>query len=200
MDKLFSDQLNAIVGSGTARANATKIALCILVLASTPALLFAAATMGNAVQLFHKYPAGRKYTKKQAQNAWKTARRQKLIEYVADKEGKTIIRITKKGESKLRTFAIDSMEIAKPAKWDGKWRLVMFDLPIRFSKARNALRYKLKKLGFVQFQKSVWIHPYPCQDELLFVADFFAVGKYVEVLEVSSITREEKLKKYFGLS
>ena len=126
-------------------------------------------------------------------------KRQKLIEYVCEKNGKTIVKITKKGKTKLRSFAIDLMDIPKPKRWDGKWRMVMYDLPIRFKKARNAFRWKLKELGFYQFQKSAWICPYPCEDEIMFISDFYGVGKYVEILKVENILNEEKLKKYFNL-
>ena len=43
---------------------------------------------------------------------------------------------------------------------------------------------QLKDLGFIQFQKSVWIYPYPCEEEILFVADFYGVRKHVEILQV----------------
>jgi DNA-binding transcriptional regulator PaaX len=90
-------------------------------------------------------------------------------------------------------------KINKPQKWDGKWRMVMFDLPVRFSKARNALRFKLKQLGFIQFQKSVWIYPYSCKEEIAFVSDYYRVGRYVELLEISSINNDLKFKKHFKL-
>jgi len=76
----------------------------------------------------------------------------------------------------------------------------MFDIPMRFTKGREALRFHLKKLGFLQFQKSAWIYPYPCEDEIIFIADFFKVGKYVDVLTVENILRDDKLKKHYNLS
>ncbi len=125
--------------------------------------------------------------------------RNKLIEYVSDKNGVTTVRITTKGHARLKSFAIDLIQIPKPQKWDSVWRLVMFDIPIRYSKSREALRYKLKQLGFIQFQKSVWIYPYLCTDEILFISDYYKVGKYVEILEVSSIIHDQKLKRHFNL-
>jgi DNA-binding transcriptional regulator PaaX len=107
--------------------------------------------------------------------------------------------LTPKGENKLRDILIDDIEIKNPKRWDGKWRLVMYDFPIRFKKARNAFRFKLKQLGFFQFQKSAWIYPYPCEEEILFVADFYGVRKHLEILEVGKILDDRKIKKYFGL-
>ena len=125
--------------------------------------------------------------------------KRKLIEYISDKKGVITVRITTKGESVLRLFSIDLIKIQKPKQWDHKWRIVMFDLPIKYTKARDSLRLKLKQLGFVQFQKSVWIYPYPCFDEILFITDYYKIGKYVEVLEVLNLLHEEKFKKLFNL-
>ena len=36
------------------------------------------------------------------------------------------------------------MEI-RQTKWDGEWRIVIFDIPEKFKKAREALKVKIKK-------------------------------------------------------
>ena len=195
----YFSRFRKFLDSGTRKAQITQVVLCVLAVVSMPALIFVAAAMGNAVQIFKQFESSKHFSKKQIRNSINHLRRQKLIEYVGDKNGKTIVKITKKGEIKLRAFAIDLIEIKKPNKWDGKWRLVMFDIPIRFTKGREALRYHLKELDFLQFQKSAWIYPYPCEDEVIFIADFFGIGKYVEVLTAENISREEKLRKYFKL-
>ena len=107
--------------------------------------------------------------------------------------------LTPKGENKLQKIFIDEVVIKAPRKWDGKWHLIMYDLPVRFKKARNAFRWKLKDLGFFQLQKSAWIYPYPCEGEMLFVADFFGVRKYIEILEINKVLNDKKLKANFSL-
>lgn len=119
-------------------------------------------------------------------------RRYKFIRHT-----KTDYKLTPKGEKKLQNILIDEIVIKTPRSWDGKWRLVMYDLPVRFNKARNAFRWKLKDLGFFQFQKSAWIYPYSCEREILFVADFFGVRKYIEILEIDKILDDRKIKVYF---
>ena len=195
----YADKLKDFLNSDTTEAKIATVALCVLALASLPVIVMGAAAMGNAIQCFKVFKGSKKYSKKQISSAVDSIKRQKLIEYVSDKDGKTIVKITKKGESKLLAFAIDLIEIKKPKRWDGKWRLVTFDIPIRFNKGREALRYHLKELDFYQFQKSVWIYPYPCKDEIIFIADFFGVGKYVEILTAENVLRDAKIKKYFGL-
>ena len=123
-------------------------------------------------------------------------RRYKFVRHAKERN---TYELTLKGEKKLQDILIDEVIIKPPRSWDGKWRLVMYDFPIRFKKARNAFRWKLKDLGFFQFQKSVWIYPYPCEGEILFVVDFFGVRKHIEILEVDKILDDRKLRTYFGL-
>jgi len=192
--------IREFLDSGTKKAQITQVVLCVLAVASIPALVLVAAAMGNAIQIFKQFNGSNHLSKEQIRNSMNNLRRQKFIEYVANKNGKTIVKITQKGESRLRAFDIELMKIKKPKKWDGKWRLVMFDIPMRFTKSREALRYHLKELNFVQLQKSAWIYPYPCEDEIIFIADFFGIGKYVEILTTENISKHEKLKKYFHLN
>ena len=138
------------------------------------------------------------YRDKNIEQIFRGFRRYKFVRY-SKEEKSDKYSLTKKGESRLQNIVIDEIEIKNPKKWDGKWRLVMYDLPIRFKKARNAFRYKLKDLGFFQFQKSAWIYPYSCEGEILFVVDFFGVRKYIEILEVDKILDDKKLKAHFGL-
>ena len=196
----YIERLKDFLNSGTTEAKIATVALCVLAVASIPVLVMGAAVMGNAVQVFKMFEGSKKYSHKQISSVMDSMKRQRLIEYVSDKHVQTIVKITKKGETKLRAFDIELMKIKKPHKWDGKWRLVMFDIPMRFTKGREALRFHLKKLNFFQFQKSAWIYPFPCEDEIIFIADFFGVGKYVEVLTVENILRDDKVRKHFKLS
>ncbi|MEK7128271.1 MAG: hypothetical protein AAB933_01780 [Patescibacteria group bacterium] len=194
------ERLKEFLNSDTKEAKIANIALCVLAVASIPVLVAGAVVLGNAVQCFQMFEGSKKYSKKQISSVFDSMKRQKLIEYVSDKNGKTIVKITKKGKSRLRAFDIELMKIKKQNKWDGKWRLVMFDIPMRFTKGREALRFHLKDLNFFQFQKSAWVYPYPCEDEIIYIADFFGVGKYVEILTVENILRDGQLKKHFNLS
>lgn len=130
--------------------------------------------------------------------AFSSLRRYKFIRHTKKAQEHSYA-LTPKGEDRLRKIVLDDIEIKKFASWNGKWYLVIYDFPIRFKKARNAFRWKLKDLGFLQFQKSVWIYPYPCERELLFVANFYGVGKHIEILEVSKMLDNKKLKTHFGL-
>jgi len=91
------------------------------------------------------------------------------------------------------------MEIKKPAKWDGEWRVVIIDIPERFKKAREALRKKLKDLGFMKLQESVFVFPYKCEDEIDFIVEVFQIRPFVRFVKAKSFTNEEQLKIKFGV-
>ena len=69
----------------------------------------------------------------------------------------------------------------------------------QYNKAREALRHKIKEIGFVQLQKSVWVCPYECEDEILFVAEAYQVTRFIEILTVDKMLHEEQLKRKFKL-
>jgi len=55
--------------------------------------------------------------------------RSKLIKEEIDEGGKIRLVLTDKGREKVLSFQIFDMEIKKPAGWDRKWRIVVFDIP-----------------------------------------------------------------------
>lgn len=52
----------------------------------------------------------------------------------------------------------------KQPEWDGKWRLVMFDIPEDKRAERDWLRYQLGLVDYRPLQKSVFIGRYPLEE------------------------------------
>ena len=123
----------------------------------------------------------------------------RLVDYKEDKDGFVEIVLTKEGENKALKFKIDEIKIKKPLKWDGEWRIVIFDIPEKFKKAREALRMKLKELGFLELQKSVFVLLYECEDEINFIMEVFLIRPFVRFVRAKSFTNEEQLRIKFGL-
>ena len=82
---------------------------------------------------------------------------------------------TEKGVRAIKKYQILSLKIDEPKKWDGKIRIVAFDIPNKQRIKRNAFRYKLKELGFYSSQKSVWLHPFNCEKQVQILKDFFGL-------------------------
>lgn len=99
-------------------------------------------------------------------------------------DGGLIYRFTKDGHMMTRNFLLETLKIPSPKKWDGQWRIVVFDIPEKYKKARYALWSKLRELGFYPLQKSVWIYPFPCENEIQFIKSIFNIEPFVEIFTV----------------
>jgi CRISPR-associated endonuclease Cas2 len=141
----------------------------------------------------------KKYDRRRLRAALKRMEKQKIIEFRETKKGETIIKITKKGEERVLKYKFHNLVISKPKKWDRIWRIVIFDIPNRKTLARNALREKLREFGFYKIQKSVFIYPYECENEIEFIKAIFDIQAYVIMIRAKEIDNEEFLRRYFNL-
>lgn len=124
----------------------------------------------------------------------------RLIDAKDNPDGTTTIVLTQLGKMHALTYQIDTITIQRMNKWDHKWRIVMFDIPEKYKKARDALSRSLKRMGFEQLQKSVFVHPFECSKEVIFVAEFFNVRPYIRHVLADHIDNETVLKKKFHLT
>ncbi len=111
---------------------------------------------------------------------------------------KTIIKLTERGRKRQLEYEYENIKVPQPKTWDKKWRLLMFDIPHKTKQARDAFRWKLKSLGFIPFQKSVWVYPYPCEDEIDFTAEYLRIGLFISLLTVQ-IENDLPLREKFNL-
>lgn len=123
-----------------------------------------------------------------------------LIDYKEKTNGNVEIVLTKSGKKKILEYNIDDLKLNKEKKWDGKWRMIMFDIPNSKKKIRDILRQKLKLLEFYPIQKSVFISPYECEKEIDFISSFYNVGNNILLFHTHDFEGEEKLKHYFKLN
>lgn len=121
----------------------------------------------------------------------------KLVSVKTNADGSLSLMLTQKGKSRVLRYNLDSMKI-KWQRWDGKWRIVLFDVPERQKPARDALRDKLKRLGFWELQKSIFVHPFDCENEIEFLIEFFHIKAHVRYGIMESIDNELHLKKHFA--
>jgi len=108
------------------------------------------------------------------------------------------IQLTAKAKKRLLIAEFRNLAIPVPEKWDGCWRLVMFDIPERKRDARIALTSKMQTLDFQILQQSVWIHPFPCRDAVTAIVAKYDVSEWVTYLETSHIENDHRLKKRFS--
>lgn len=120
-----------------------------------------------------------------------------LVEIIKRKNGITIIKLSKSGKEKLKRYELDRLVVEQPDKWDGKWRIIIFDIPVKKNKAREQLRRRMKGLGFLKLQHSVFVHPYPCYEIVHFLRDYLMVTSEVEYIEANSLESQDRLISYF---
>ena len=122
-----------------------------------------------------------------------------LITFFQTKKGK-FARLTEKGEAKLRQLRLKDYHLQKPRHWDGKWRLLTFDIKEKRKSTRDKIRYVLKKIGFFRLQDSVWVYPYDCEDLIMFLKADFRIGKDLLYVIADSIENDENIRDNFGLN
>lgn len=150
----------------------------------------------NVLRNYKKWKA---YSKRRVADTFYNLKRQGLIQI--KKRGQQIyISLTEKGKRKAGMFQIDSLKVKKPKRWDGKWRVVIFDISELKKVHREAFRGKLKEIGFYQLQKSVWVHPWDCRAETDLLRDFFGLKEdELRLMVVENMGNDKKLKEFFKL-
>lgn len=124
--------------------------------------------------------------------------RNKLVDIKENEMGVVTLTLNDDGRQKVLSYKFDEMTIKKPKRWDKKWRMVLFDIPHSKKKIREALRFHLKHLGFVLYQKSIFIHPFECQNEIEFLTEFYQIRPYVRQITASYIDNDLHLRKIFN--
>jgi DNA-binding transcriptional regulator PaaX len=150
--------------------------------------------------LLQKRKSLQKYPTRKVSDTFYRLRKQGFI--IMEKRNRQLyISLTPEGKQKAGVFQIDKLRIQKPKHWDKKWRLLLFDIPEKRRVSREALRGKLKEFGFMQFQKSVWVHPYNCKAEMELLQEFFGLSRSeMQLIIAESLDGDRELRKEFHLS
>jgi len=124
---------------------------------------------------------------------------QKWVEII-NEGGEEVVKITENGRVRALRFRLNEMDVKKPKTWDRKWRIVIFDIPENNRGARDLFRQLIKNLGFYELQKSVFVHPFPCFDEIEYLRQVCGTGVSVRCLIAEKIEDEGDLLNFFNLS
>lgn len=146
------------------------------------------------------------------------ARWLKNLEYFRDLEDEKIVRtiyrlekagllkyeynkvdLTPDGYKTIKNYEFDALKLKRMEKWDGVWRMVVWDVPENQRTIRDTIRYKLKAMNFARIQRSIWITPWPCRDEVIFLKNKFNLKAELIYIEAGYIEGERELRNYFGL-
>lgn len=134
---------------------------------------------------YYAYGDGWEYPLKKAAlaKALKRLREEGLVDFIDDE--KLVLRLTDSGRD--RALWIKMREDNE--KWDGMWRLVFWDIPEKRKVVRDLLRHKLKQLGFIKWQKSVWASKKDCTNALRKFIKQVGIEDWVFVVESDNVGR-----------
>ena len=113
-------------------------------------------------------------------------------------EGKEkYIEITPRGIEQVKKVQFKSMRIKRNDIWDGKWRLVIFDIADKHKNSRDSFRKKLIKMEFIPIQESVYAYPFECSKELKLIIEHYDIGNDALIMVADIIQGEEDLIDFF---
>ena len=121
----------------------------------------------------------------------------KLVE-MKEENGMSVIRITENGKRKLLKYDIEKMKLDE-RHWDGKWRLIVYDVAHAKKSQSELFRKAIRKLNLLKLQKSVYLTPFKCEDEIEYLRQVFGIGRETLILKVGQLENELAYKRYFGI-
>ncbi len=74
--------------------------------------------------------------------------------------------------------------------WDGRWRMVLFDVPEKHRRARLRMQEQLRRLRFGYLQDSVWITPDPAETLRTAVRGIAADAATISLIEAQPCSGE----------
>ena len=125
-------------------------------------------------------------------------KRKGLVEF-KNENGKKRLRLTVRGEKIMGSIWNETYQLQKPRRWDGKWRLVIFDIPEKRRPMRDKIRHLVSRLGFLRLQDSVWVHPYECEEVLELLRTQYRVRHDALYICAQKIAKDQRLRKHFNL-
>ena len=177
---------------------ATKIQTAILKTISIAGVLSVATLAPNALKLLKYFDLDKKI-KRNKEYAIQKSRKRLIEKGLVHYNLQGLLALTPSGQKTLEWIERKNFQIKKPKKWDGKWRVLIFDIPETKKIARNNIRIKLQNIGFIKLQNSVWVYPYDCEDIVVLLKADFGIGKEVLYMIVDQIENDKKLKQFFGV-
>lgn len=123
-----------------------------------------------------------------------------LMEIRKNPQGLPLARLTEKGKAELARYELGNLQLPKPKRWDGKYRIIIFDIKEWKRRVRDELRDWLENLGFIRLQNSVWVYPHECQEIIALLKSHFHIGKEVLYITAENIENDKWLRREFSLT
>ncbi len=130
-------------------------------------------------------PIAKKYSRQQFSKLISYLKQRRYIAVKNLRQTNGII-ITKKGMEKVLMVSAHPNKAGK--RKDGKWLMIMFDVPEKMRASRNLLRSILQNLRYQKFQHSVWVTPYDVLEATEKILAMHLLDEYVKIFVIEEIT------------
>jgi phenylacetic acid degradation operon negative regulatory protein len=171
-----------------------EIAMHILLTIGLVGIFVVGVTVPNLLQLI---PRGR-HSKEAVRHAVRRLDKKGHILAIRQDKGWRIS-LSQRGREELLKYEHGLKKLKKIGTWDGKWRLLIFDIPEQKRHLRDKLRSLLNQLGFIQLQKSVWTYPWECQDVLHLIRVKYKLHQSAIYLRTEYAENDLELRRHFHL-
>lgn len=121
---------------------------------------------------------------------------EKIIEVYGQGKERTI-ELTKVGRQKITKYLFQNETVPVPKHWDGRWRVVIFDIPNEQRVTRDVVRELLNRVGFYKLQESVYVYPHECISIVRYLEETYDIDKYVQFIVAERIETELDLIAMF---
>ena len=117
----------------------------------------------------------------------------KTIQYFKERGYLKILRIKGKNTAVITTKGIDKLFKIKlkltgnKKRKDGKWQMVLFDIPENKRRDRDHFRRGLRYLGYKRLQKSIWVCQYDVLKETKDLIKRYKLNSFIELLLVEKV-------------
>ncbi len=171
-------------------------------IATAGSLTILAVAPGAAPGLLALFKHIDKFKEKRIQRELDNLVKQDYLRRHPHKSGDTY-EIAARGRLVLRThkafISEKSIIVPHPSKWDGIWRIIIFDIPEHERQQRAQLRKMIMAFGFKYLQQSVWLYPYPCDDYIQTLKDNLDIRDKLIYIQARYIEGDAKLRRQFHL-
>jgi len=190
-DEILLRSLEAEVAKRNKRTNLKNIILATVAIGGMMAIAAVAPNILGAMGKLGIIPRKR-------QKEFIEASRERLVNGGFLEYRKSVLSITHKGRMYLlKETSFEKIKKLKQ-KWDGKWRVLIFDIPEKRKTIREQTRITLSNIGFVRLQDSVWIYPYDCADLITLLKADLKIGRNVLYMIVEALEYDKPVRSHFG--
>ncbi|HEC30812.1 MAG TPA: CRISPR-associated endonuclease Cas2, partial [Candidatus Yonathbacteria bacterium] len=162
-------------------------------------LIIVCVTLPGLGQVYELFKPKNTRDRKRLYRSTRQLEKQKLLR-IYRKNGKDIVEVTRLGQRKILAYNLEDMKIKRPKKWDGWYRVIMFDIPEKKKIARREISSLLSNIGAYRIQKSTFVSPFECKKEIDFLGEYFDVRKNIVYMLSKNFDGEDAVKKHFKLS